>query len=159
VSAGSIEIQGTATPGKMEISMRQICAFFLAMPLILSTVAFAGDVEIKAAQGTIEAQLRAFQAGDGELAYSYAAPNIKTIFPTVETFMGMVESGYQPVRNPSNFSFGKVQEMSSTSIVQQVIILGPDGKDYEAVYTLELQPDGTYRITGVSLKASNSLST
>ena len=139
--------------------MRPIRAFLLAMPLILSTVAFAGDAEIKAAQGTIEAQLKAFQAGDGELAYSYAAPNIKTIFPTVEIFMGMVESGYQPVRKPRNFSFGKVQEMSSTSIVQQVMILGPDGKDYEAVYTLELQPDGTYRITGVSLKASNSLST
>ena len=139
--------------------MRPIRAFLLAMPLILSTAAFAGDAEIKAAQGTIEAQLKAFQAGDGELAYSYAAPNIKTIFPTVETFMGMVESGYQPVRKPRNFSFGKVQEMSSTSIVQQVMILGPDGKDYEAVYTLELQPDGTYRITGVSLKASNSLST
>ena len=73
--------------------------------------------------------------------------------------MGMVESGYQPVRNPRNFSFGKVQEMGPNSIVQQVMILGPDGKDYEAVYTLELQPDGIYRITGVSLKASNSLST
>ena len=139
--------------------MRLIRAFLLGITLILSPAALAGDAEIRAAQGTIEAQLKAFQAGDGELAYSYAAPNIKRIFPSVEIFMGMVESGYQPVRNPRNFSFGKVQEMSATSIVQHVMILGPDGKDYEAVYTLELQPDGTYRITGVSLKASNSLST
>ena len=139
--------------------MRLIRAFLVAIATILSTMAFAGDAEVKAAQGTIEAQLKAFQAGDGESAYSYAAPNIKRIFPTVEIFMGMVESGYQPVRNPLNFSFGKVQEMGPNSIVQQVMILGPDGKDYEAVYTLELQPDGTYRITGVSLKASNSLST
>lgn len=139
--------------------MRLIRAFLLVLPLILSVPAFAGDAQIQAAQGTIEAQLKAFQAGDGERAYSYAAPNIKRLFPTVETFMGMVESGYQPVRNPSNFSFGKVEEMSATSIVQQVMILGPDGKDYEAVYTLELQPDGAYRITGVSLRASNALST
>lgn len=139
--------------------MRLIRAFLLVLPLILSVPAFAGDAQIQAAQGTIEAQLKAFQAGDGERAYSYAAPNIKRLFPTVETFMGMVESSYQPVRNPRNFSFGKVEEMSATSIVQQVMILGPDGKDYEAVYTLELQPDGSYRITGVSLKASNSLST
>jgi hypothetical protein len=40
-----------------------------------------------------------------------------------------------------------------------VLIVGPDGKDYEAIYTLELQPDGTYRITSVSLRASKSLST
>ena len=39
------------------------------------------------------------------------------------------------------------------------MIVGPDGRDYEAVYTLELQPDGIYRITGVSLRAANSLST
>ena len=50
-------------------------------------------------------------------------------------------------------------EPSATSIIQQVMIVGPDGKDYEAVYTLELQPDGIYRITGVSLRAANSLST
>ena len=39
------------------------------------------------------------------------------------------------------------------------VILGPDGKDYEAVYTLERQPDGTFKITGCSLRASNALST
>ena len=159
MSVGDFAVQVPATAGKRETKHATDPCILLAMPLILSTVALAGDAEIKAAQGTIEAQLKAFQADDGDLAYSYAAPNVKRIFPSVEIFMGMVESGYQPVRNPRNFSFGKVQEMSATSIVQQVMILGPDGKDYEAVYTLELQPDGVYRITGVSLKASNSLST
>jgi hypothetical protein len=132
-----------------------LAAFMLAQ----GAAAYAGDAEIRAAQGAIEAQLKAFQAGDGELAYSYAAPSIKRIFPSVDIFMGMVESAYQPVRNPRSFSFGKVQEVGATSIVQQVLLTGPDGKEYEAVYTLELQPDGVYRITGVSLKASNSLST
>ena len=139
--------------------MRPIHAFLLAVALFLPAAAFAGDTEIKAAQGTIEAQLKAFQAGNGALAYSYAAPTIQRIFPTADIFMGMVESAYQPVRNPRNYAFGKVQEMGANSIVQQVLITGADGKEYEAVYTLELQPDGVYRITGVSLRASNSLST
>lgn len=139
--------------------MSMIRAFLLAVFMLLPGAAFAGDAEVKAAQGTIEAQLKAFQAGDGALAYSYAAPSIQRIFPSAEIFMNMVESAYQPVRNPSNFSFGKVEEMGAGSIVQQVLLTGPDGKEYEAVYTLELQPDGAYRITGVSLKASNALST
>ena len=139
--------------------MRPIYAFLLAVALFLPATAFAGDTEIKAAQGTIEAQLKAFQAGDGALAYSYAAPTIQRIFPTADIFMGMVESAYQPVRNPRNYAFVKVQEMGANSIVQQVLITGADGKEYEAVYTLELQPDGVYRITGVGLRASNSLST
>ncbi len=131
----------------------------MALPLLFSVAAFAGEAEIKSAQSTIDSQLKAFLADDGARAYSYAAPNVQRIFPSVEIFMGMVESGYQPVRKPKNYAFGKVEEMSGTSIIQQVMILGPDGKDYEAVYTLELQPDGVYRITGVSLRASNALST
>nr|WP_245493112.1 MULTISPECIES: DUF4864 domain-containing protein [unclassified Mesorhizobium] len=37
------------------------------------------------------------------------------------------------------------------------VIVRPDGKDYTAVYTQ--QPDGSFRITGCSLRASTSLST
>ena len=139
--------------------MHPVRAALLGAFMLLSSAACAGEAEVRAAQGTIEAQLNAFQADDGALAYSYAAPDIKRIFPTVDIFMGMVESGYQPVRNARNFAFGKAEEMGGNAIVQQVLLTGPDGKEYEALYTLELQPDGVYRITGVSLKASNALST
>jgi hypothetical protein len=128
-------------------------AWMIASPVL------AGDGETKAAQDAIDGQIKAFLAGDDAAAYSYAAPNVKQIFPTLETFMAMVTSGYQPVYKPRNYAFGKVRELSATSIVQQVLLVGPDGKDYEAIYTLELQPDGKFRITGVSLRASNSLST
>lgn len=126
---------------------------------VFAPPSLAGEAEIKAAQSSIEGQLKAFQAGDGEAAYSFAAPNVTRIFPTVDIFMGMVASGYQPVLKPRNYAFGKVEETGPTRIVQQVLLVGPDSKDYEAVYTLELRPDGMYRITGVSLRASNSLST
>lgn len=126
--------------------------------LALTAAGNAGEAEVNAAQSTIDGQMRAFLADDGALAYSYAAPGIRQIFPTVESFMGMVTNGYMPVRRPQNYAFGKVEEMGGR-IVQQVLIVGPDGKDYEAVYTLELQPDGVWRITGVSLRASNALST
>lgn len=130
-----------------------------AIPGLFAYAAFAGDAEVKAAQSSIAGQLKAFGAGDNAGAYSFAAPNVKRIFPTLDMFMGMVTGAYQPVYRPKSYAFGKVQEMSATSIIQQVLVVGPDGKDYEAVYTLELQPDGMFRITGVSLRASNSLST
>lgn len=139
--------------------MRRLIASLTAFLIATGVPALAGDAEVSAAQGTIESQLRAFQADDGALAYSFAAPNVKQIFPTVDIFMGMVTNGYMPVRKPQQFSFGKVEERPDNQIWQQVHVLGPDGKDYEALYTLELQPDGVWRITGVSLKASNALST
>src|SRR5262245_14616575 len=128
-------------------------AWLIAPPL------HAGEAEEKAAQDAIEGQIKAFLAGNDAAAYSYAAPNVKEIFPTLETFMAMVTGGYQPVYRPKSYAFGKVRELSATSIVQQVLLVGPDGKDYEAVYTLERQADGKFRITGVSLRASNTLST
>jgi hypothetical protein len=139
--------------------MRHILLALALVPLVLAPPAFAGEAEVKAAQATIDNQLKAFLADDGALAYSFAAPNIKRIFPTADAFMGMVTNGYAPVRRPQAYSFGKVEETSPTSIIQQVMIVGPDGKDYEAVYTLEQQPDGTFLITGCSLRASNTLST
>jgi hypothetical protein len=139
--------------------MRRRLFAFAIVPLMLASTAFAGDAEVKAAQTAIDGQLKALSTNNGTLAYSFAAPNVQRIFPTVDTFMNMVTNGYPPVRKPQSYAFGKVQEISPTSIIQQVLIVGPDGKDYEAVYTLELQPDGVFRITGCSLRASNSLST
>lgn len=138
--------------------MRRI-SLALALALTSATMAFAGDAEVKAAQSVIESQLKAFQAGDGALAYSFAAPSIKRMFPSAEIFMGMVATGYQPVYSPESYAFGEAQEMGGTTIAQRVMLVGPDGKDYEALYQLELQPDGSYRITSVSLRAAQSLST
>lgn len=139
--------------------MRRALLAFALVPLLFDSPAFAGDAEVKAAQTVIDGQLKAFIANDGARAYSFAAPNVKQIFPTADLFMSMVTNGYPPVRKPRTYSFGKVQETGPTSIVQQVLIVGPDGKDYEAVYTLQQQPDGTFQITGCSLRAANSLST
>ncbi|MDG4881424.1 DUF4864 domain-containing protein [Mesorhizobium sp. WSM4884] len=134
--------------------------FALALvPMLLTSIAFAGDAEIKAAQTVIDSQLKAFLADDGATAYSFAAPNVKLIFPTIDTFMNMVTNGYAPVRRPQSYSFGKVEQTGPSSIIQQVLIVGPDGKDYEAVYTLEQEPDGSFKIIGCSLRASTSVST
>ena len=134
--------------------MRSLIA---ALALLVWMPAFAGEAEIRSAQSAIDGQMKALLADDGPGAYAFAAPNIKRIFPTPEAFMGMVTNGYPPVRRPKSYAFGKVEETGPGSIVQQVLIVGPDGKDYEAVYTLELQPDGTHKITGCSLRASNAL--
>ncbi|RWK00610.1 DUF4864 domain-containing protein [Mesorhizobium sp.] len=139
--------------------MRRALFALALVPMLIASMALAGDAEIKAAQTVIDSQLKAFLADDGATAYSFAAPNVKRIFPTVDTFMNMVTNGYGPVRRPQSYTFGKVEQTGPASIIQQVLIVGPDGKDYEAVYTLEQQPDGSFKITGCSLRASTSVST
>lgn len=134
-------------------------AAIAVISLLLASPVLAGDAEIKAAQDSISGQLRAFRLGDAAGAYSYAAPNVRRAFPTLDDYMAMVASTYQPVRHPQSFSFGKSRQTGSSSIVQQVLIVGADGKDYEAIYELELQPDGVWRVTGVRLRAAVSQST
>lgn len=108
------------------------------------------DTDKAAIQSTITKQLEAFKRDDGADAYSYAAPNVKAVFPTVEAFMSMVKQGYQPVYRPQSYAFKKL-ELKDGQLTQMVEIVGPDNDFWTAVYTVEQQPDGVWRITGCYL--------
>lgn len=62
--------------------MRRALFALALVPMLMTSFAFAGDAEVKAAQTVIDSQLKAFIANDGATAYSFAAPNVKQIFPT-----------------------------------------------------------------------------
>jgi len=119
----------------------------------------ASDAAINSAQSTIRAQLEAFLSGNDAGAYSHAAPNIRRIFPSQDAFMRMVREGYPAVHRPQSFDFGVGESDGTGAVVQRVELIGPDGRGYEAVYTLELQPDGRYLITGVHLRQSQMIGT
>ena len=103
----------------------------------------------------IGSQLEAFKADDAEGAYARAAPNIRRMFPTKDVFISMVERGYMAIRRPSQWAFGRSREVSATSTLQEVIVTGPDGKSWRAIYQMEKQPDGSWLIAGVSLKEAD----
>ena len=102
-------------------------------------------------QRIITGQIEAFRADDGERAYGYAAPSIRRIFPNSGIFMQMVKQGYRPVYRPRSFSFEPAGADPPGQPSQRVRIIGPDGKTYEALYSMERQPDGTWRINGCAL--------
>ncbi|MBE7185449.1 MAG: DUF4864 domain-containing protein [Methylobacterium mesophilicum] len=136
--------------------MRKILAA-MCFSVLFGSAVHAGEAEVKAAQGTIEQQFDAFRAGDGVRAFSFAAPTIQNIFRSPDVFMNMVTNGYAPIRNPKQFSFGAAEEAASGTIAQRVMVTGPDGKEYEALYQLQRQSDGVFRIIGVSLRAANTI--
>lgn len=126
----------------------RIAAFLTALLLSL-TPAWGAD-DIAAAQNVIRAQEQAFNRGDAEAAYSYAAPAIKQIFPAPGIFMAMVENSYAPVYRHQRFEFGDTK-VEGDWIAQHVHIIDANGEAWEALYTLEQQADGSYQITGCSL--------
>jgi hypothetical protein len=70
--------------------------------------------------------------------------------------MSMVRDSYAPVYRHRSFEFGEARSEGDW-IVQRVHIIDADGDAWEALYTLERQPDGSLKITGCSLlKASHA---
>jgi len=64
--------------------------------------------------------------------------------------MSMVRNGYTPVYRHRSFEFGEAKITNGT-ILQEVHIIDANGEAWEALYTLEQQADGSYKITGCSL--------
>jgi hypothetical protein len=109
----------------------------------------------QALRSVITGQMQAFQRDDGATAYSYASPMIRDLFPTVDGFMTMVRSGYQPVYRPQSVTFGQLKATDG-GYLQQVFITGPDGRNWVALYSMQRQPDGSWLINGCSLIEDNS---
>lgn len=131
-------------------------AVVLLVALLVSLAPPACSADIAAAQDVIRSQEQAFARNDAAAAYSHAAPAIQEIFPHAESFMQMVQQGYAPVYRHQSFEFGEAK-VAGGHIAQRVHIVDEKGEAWEALYTLEQQPDGSLKITGCSLlKAGQS---
>jgi ketosteroid isomerase-like protein len=126
---------------------------FLLVVLLAS--ARADEAAIAAAEraairSVIERQIAAFAKDDAAAAFGFASPSIQRQFGTPETFMGMVQSGYRPVYRPHSLSFREATRVEG-GVVQEVDVIGADGKSARAFYLMEREQDGSWRINGVSL--------
>jgi len=71
--------------------------------------------------------------------------------------MSMVRNTYAPVYRHKSFDFGDAR-VSDGTIAQRVHIVDADGVSWEALYTLEVQSDGSVKIAGcVLLKAGRAV--
>ena len=125
-----------------------------AVLALLALLALAGPVsagdDVASAQGVIRSQEQAFSRDDAAAAYSYAAPAIRKLFPRPDIFMFMVQNSYAPVYRHKSFEFGEARTEGSW-VAQRVHIIDANGEAWEALYTLEQQADGSYKITGCTL--------
>ncbi len=121
------------------------------MVTIFPLVPAHADADKDSIRSVIESQLNAFAADDGSKAYSYAAPIVQQAFPTVEMFMTMVTKGYPPVYRNTARIFGDVFQDGLGRPAMRVVLTGQDGKRYEAVYSMEKQQDGTWKIAGCTV--------
>lgn len=109
-----------------------------------------GDADRQTIRSIISGQIDAFQRDDGATAYGFASPAIHDLFQGVDSFMNMVKGAYQPVYRPRSVTFGPLVD-SASGPLQRVLVTGPDGRNWIAEYTLQRQPDGSWKINGCRL--------
>jgi len=121
----------------------------VAVLISLPVIARADD-NVAAGQTVIRSREQAFSHDDAATAYSFAAPGIQSQYPAPDIFMAMVRNGYTPVYRHRRFEFGEAKIVNG-QIVQAVEIVDADGGAWEAIYTLEPQPDGSLKISSCVL--------
>lgn len=102
--------------------------------------------EITAIRNVILGQLNPFKQDDAEKAFSYAAPEIQSIFRTPHTFLHMVRKSYQAVYRPRSFEFRKTRWIEG-QIIQPLSVVGPSGVKETALYVMGKQADGIWKIS------------
>ena len=111
------------------------------------------EADRTAIRGVISRQLEAFKRGDAAAAYQFAGPAVRQMFPSPEIFIDMVRRGYPPVYRPRDIEFSELA-LREDGLVQEVELVGPDGKPVLALYTMVRGPNGTWLIAACSLIAS-----
>jgi hypothetical protein len=100
-----------------------------------------------AVRTVITRQLEAFQPDDADAAFSFAAPSIREQFGTARAFMQMVREAYAAVYRPRSTAF-LAPIRTQAGPVQPVEVTDQQGEIRLALYLMQRQADGTWRIAG-----------
>lgn len=106
-----------------------------------------------AIRGVISRQIEAFKREDGEAAFAFASPHIQEQFGGPGRFLDMVRRAYPAVHRPRSMDFSELLVGDGT-IVQQVELVGPDGQAELALYSMQRDTTGRWRIDGCILAQS-----
>jgi hypothetical protein len=135
-----------------------VLVHLVLVPILTPIAAFAAETapasadaaEKPAIVAVIQGQLDAFRRDDADAAFGYASPMIQGMFGSPTTFIGMVRQGYPPVYRPRGVDFLDLAVVDGR-LTQRVLLVGPDGAAVVALYFMERQPDGAWRIDGCVL--------
>ena len=126
-------------------------ALLLALaPLLVSAQEPLPAADARAVREVIEAQLDAFRRDDAPRAFSYASVGIRESFGTPEVFLEMVRTSYAVVYRPQSVQFDPPVVVEG-NVLQPVRMTDAEGRAWLALYPMQRQPDGGWRIDGCRL--------
>jgi hypothetical protein len=109
--------------------------------------------EWTAIRATVRAQIDALRAGDAAKAFGLAAPATRAHYRSADAFLRMVERGYPPLLGARYDEFLDGAVLGGT-VIQPLRLVQPDNTVLVALYTMQRQRDGQWRIVGCELAPS-----
>ncbi len=109
---------------------------------------------------TISQHIAAFQRRDTAAAWALASPNLQARFSSPNGYMAMAEAHYPALFETQNYDFdarakrlGQYQQIR----VQRLFLTDQRGKGYWVTFTMQKQPDGSWKIAGCKLRETKAL--
>ena len=135
-------------------SLNMVRSFLLVLFLGgLSTALSAAEVsrgDALAIRTVVAAQLDAFTHDDAPRAFSLATASIRAQFGTPDAFIHMVRTAYPVVYRPKAVQFEKPAVVEG-EVIQPVRLTDAEGRTWIALYPMQRQADGGWRINGCQL--------
>ncbi len=107
-------------------------------------------------RNAIEQQLAAFQRDDAEAAFSFTSSRISNLFRTSANFVAMPKSQYRAVYRYRPVTFPSPRPSKATCC-NRLGCCAPDNVPVAAVYKMQRQNDGAWKIDGCELARSSSV--
>ena len=101
-------------------------------------------------QRVIASQIKAVEHDDGVIAFSFAAPAVRRHFGSPQAFMEMVRTDYEMLFHNHSTVFLEAAVIEG-SVIQPLRIITIDGDVMVALFTMELQADRQWRVSGCEL--------
>lgn len=106
----------------------------------------------------IVTQLQAFSHDDADGAFETTTPGVREAIGDARHFLAMVRGAYPMVYHPASVTFMR-SEMLGGNVLQLAEIIDGQGKSWLALFSLEQQPDASWRISGLVVAESRWLPT
>lgn len=107
-----------------------------------------------AIQTVISSQLKALETDDSNTAFALAAPEVRKHFGSADTFIAMVREGYPALFRNQSTAFLEAAIVED-DVIQPLRIIQRDGVVVIALFNMERQSNGDWRIYGCQIAPSD----
>ena len=131
-------------------ALLRACLLALCLAWPASAQSPVSPAESSGIRDVITRQLDAFRHDDAAAAFAFATPDLQARFGSAARFLDMVRQSYQPVYRARQAEFSELARRDGV-LVQEVELVGPSGETALALYTMERDAAGGWRISACIL--------